>query len=197
VKCVSHLFLSSWQLILCVLVLQSPDPASLAFQPLVEVLRYLPEVPGQWRASIRNNGGGYLNHIFYWESMCHAPSQEQPTGDLAKAIEVGFGSFDKFQSKFTEAAATLFGSGYVWLCQNRSAHLHLLTTANQDCPLTSDLYPLLVLDVWEHSYYLKHQNKRGAYISDWWGVVCWEAVAEINRFWEHYLNHPHSRHSEL
>ena len=178
-------------------LLQSSDTTSLAFQPLAEVLQRLSEVPDQWRSSIRNNGGGYFNHIFYWESMCHIPSLHQPGADLARDIEARFGSFGEFQREFSAAAAALFGSGYVWLCQNNTGHLHLVTTSNQDCPLTANLYPLMVLDVWEHAYYLKHQNKRSNYISDWWGVVCWEAVAEIRRFWARYLNGHHSRHGEL
>ncbi len=154
---------------------------------MVEILQQLDKVPGKWRTSIRNNGGGYLNHIFYWEGMCHAPSRLQPEGDLAHEIVNSFGSYEQFKNNFNAAGGALFGSGYVWLCFNSTGPLQIVSTTNQDCPLTSNLYPLLVLDVWEHAYYLKHQNRRGGYIADWWGVVCWEAVHDILQFWKDYL----------
>ena len=163
----------------------------------MEILKHLDDVPEQWQTSLRNNGGGYLNHIFYWEGMCHAPSHQQPSGELANDIAATFGSFEQFKAQFTAAGGALFGSGYVWLCQCRSGGLHIVTTSNQDCPLTSDLYPLLVLDVWEHAYYLKHQNRRTNYIDAWWGVVCWEAVGEIRNFWEEYLIIHDNSHKEL
>ena len=154
---------------------------------MVEILKRLSEVPKQWLTPIRNNGGGYLNHIFYWECMCPSPNSTHPTGSLAEDIEDSFGSFAKFKAAFSEAGATLFGSGYVWLCQNTTGDLLITSTQNQDCPLTSDLYPLLVLDVWEHAYYLRHQNKRPDYIAAWWSVVCWEQVSSMREFWRKYL----------
>lgn len=154
---------------------------------MIEILQRLSEVPKQWQTSIRNNGGGYINHIFYWEGMCPAPRDTLPTGKLAEDIAYTFGSFAEFKTRFSEAGAVLFGSGYVWLCQNRTGHLHITSTSNQDCPLTFDLYPLLVMDVWEHAYYLQHQNKRADYITAWWGVVCWDHVNNIQEFWENYL----------
>ena len=156
-------------------------------------------MPEQWRTSIRNNGGGYLNHIFYWEGMCLASELTLPTGKLAEDIKTEFGSFVEFKAAFSQAAATLFGSGYVWLSLNTTGQLLIMSTHNQDCPLTSNLYPVLVLDVWEHSYYLQHQNKRVDYIASWWGVVCWEEVGKVWDFWQAYLSAQgkDSSHQEL
>ena len=111
--------------------LQDPAADSLARKSIVEILQRLPEVPGQWRTRLRNNGGGYLNHVFYWETMCPAPEGEGPMGVLAEDIAKAFGSVDDFKSAFSSAASGLFGSGYVWLCESSQGELSIVSTQNQ------------------------------------------------------------------
>ena len=132
-------------------------------------------------AGVRNNGGGFYNHCLFWEVM--SPNGGgAPSGDLASAIDSAFGSFDKFKEKFADAAATRFGSGWAWLCVDGSGKLFVTSSPNQDNPLMDVAEkkgtPILGLDVWEHAYYLKYQNKRPDYISAFWNVVNWEKVAE-------------------
>lgn len=127
----------------------------------------------------RNNGGGAWNHNFFWQVM--KPGGSMPTGKVLEAINASFGSLDKFKEQFTAAAMTRFGSGWAWLV-NENGKLKIGSTPNQDNPLmdVSDLKgtPLLALDVWEHAYYLKYQNKRNEYVSNWWSIVNWEEVAK-------------------
>jgi len=124
---------------------------------------------------VRNNGGGHANHSLFWTSM--GPGKGgAPTGRLADAIGSTFGGFEDFQKQFATAAATRFGSGWAWLASNGGA-LEVLSTPNQDSPLMEGKTPLLGLDVWEHAYYLKYQNRRPDYIGAWWNVVDWDAVA--------------------
>ena len=129
--------------------------------------------------SIRNNGGGYYNHNMFWKGLSPEGGGE-PKGDLLKAIEKSFGSFDKFREKFSAAAATRFGSGWAWLINTREG-LKVSSTPNQDNPLMdvaeTNGFPLLGLDVWEHAYYLNYQNRRGDYISAFWNIVNWDYVA--------------------
>lgn len=131
-------------------------------------------------AKARNNGGGAWNHNFFWQIM--KPEGGKPTGKIAEAINSSFGSFDKFKEQFTQAGRTRFGSGWAWLVKERNGKLKIGSTPNQDNPLmdVSELKgtPLLGLDVWEHAYYLKYQNKRNAYIENWWNVVNWDEVAK-------------------
>lgn len=132
-------------------------------------------------AAIRNNGGGFLNHDLFWKIMSKNGGG-QPEGDLAKAINEAFGSFDKFKELFGDAAANRFGSGWAWLIVDSAKSLKVTSTPNQDSPLM-DLaevkgVPILGLDVWEHAYYLKYQNRRPEYISAFWNVVNWEEVAK-------------------
>ncbi len=126
--------------------------------------------------AIRNNGGGHYNHSLFWQMMKKDGGGE-PTGDLAKAIDAAFGNFFTFKESFTKAALGQFGSGWAWLVLNGRA-LKIENTANQDTPLSAGRPPLLGLDVWEHAYYLKHQNKRVDYIAAWWNVVNWDFVSE-------------------
>lgn len=130
-------------------------------------------------AKARNNGGGSWNHNFFWQVM--APGSAMPTGKVADAINGTFGSFEKFKEQFTQAAMTRFGSGWAWLVKDGNT-LKIGSTPNQDNPLMdiSDLKgtPLLALDVWEHAYYLKYQNKRNEYVANWWSVVNWNEVAK-------------------
>ncbi len=132
-------------------------------------------------AKARNNGGGAWNHNFFWQVM-KPKGSGTPSGKVAEAINASFGSFDKFKEEFTQAAMTRFGSGWAWLVSNKGK-LQIGSTPNQDNPLmdNSDLKgtPLLALDVWEHAYYLKYQNKRNEYVSNWWNVVNWDEVAKL------------------
>jgi Fe-Mn family superoxide dismutase len=130
---------------------------------------------------VRNNGGGHYNHSLYW-SIMSPNGGGAPTGDLAKAIDNAFGTFDAFKQKFAEAGTTRFGSGWAWLCLKADGTLCVCSTPNQDNPLMDIAEcpgtPLLGMDVWEHAYYLKYQNKRPDYIAAFWHVVNWTAVAE-------------------
>lgn len=126
--------------------------------------------------AIRNNGGGHYNHSLFWKMMKPNGGGE-PTGDLAKAIDSAFGNFSTFKDGFSKAALGQFGSGWAWLVLD-GKQLKIAATPNQDTPLSSGKIPLLGLDVWEHAYYLKHQNKRVDYIAAWWNVVNWDFVAE-------------------
>ncbi|MGB2244748.1 MAG: superoxide dismutase [Flavobacteriaceae bacterium] len=133
-------------------------------------------------AAVRNNGGGYFNHALFWSTM--GPNAGgTPSGDLAKAIEVAFGSFDEFKTAFSKAAATRFGSGWAWLCVHKGGSVEVCSTANQDNPLMPNVgcsgYPILGLDVWEHAYYLNYQNRRPDYIAAFFNVVNWEAVSAL------------------
>ena len=129
---------------------------------------------------LRNNGGGYYNHNLFWTVMSPNGGGE-PEGDLAKAIDTSFGSFDSFKEKFSNAAATRFGSGWAWLCVHPGGKLEICSTANQDNPLMPGVgcsgTPILGLDVWEHAYYLNYQNRRPDYIGAFWNVVNWDEVA--------------------
>lgn len=147
---------------------------------LYELLSDLNAVPESIRTSVRNNGGGHFNHSLFWLSM--SPNGGgKPTGELFEAIVTHFGSFETFKQLFADAAKTRFGSGWAWLCLNPDAELVIVSTANQDSPLSQGLFPILGLDVWEHAYYLQYQNRRPDYIESWWHVVNWEQVAENYR----------------
>jgi Fe-Mn family superoxide dismutase len=141
-----------------------------------EVLKNLSEVPEVIRTAVRNHGGGHANHTLFWSVM--APGAGGlPQGALATAIDAAFGKFDTFKEKFETAAKTRFGSGWAWLSRKSDGGLVVSSTANQDSPLSEGLTPILGLDVWEHAYYLKYQNRRPEYVSNWWSVVNWEEVA--------------------
>jgi Fe-Mn family superoxide dismutase len=134
----------------------------------------LATVPEKIRAAVRNHGGGFVNHALFWEIM--GPGKGgAPTGDLAAAINATFGNFDTFKTTFGNAAATRFGSGWAWLVV-KDKKLEVTSSANQDSPLSDGATPILGLDVWEHAYYLKYQNRRPDYIASWWNVVNWDAV---------------------
>jgi Fe-Mn family superoxide dismutase len=130
-------------------------------------------VPENIRTAVRNNGGGHANHSMFWEIM--GPHKGgQPHGQLADAIKTAFGSFESFKEKFTAAALGRFGSGWAWLVKDPAGKLEIISTANQDSPLMEGKYPVIGLDVWEHAYYLKYQNRRADYIAAWWNVVNWD-----------------------
>lgn len=140
-----------------------------------ELVTDLNSVPESIRTAVRNNGGGHANHSFFWKTLSPNGGGE-PTGELADKINSKFGSLDKFKEEFAAAAAGRFGSGWAWLILN-NGELEITSTPNQDSPLTEGKTPLLGLDVWEHAYYLKYQNKRPEYISAFWNVVNWDQVA--------------------
>lgn len=145
--------------------------------PLSELLHNLNRVPEDKRQAAVNNVGGHANHSLFWTVMTPRGGGE-PGGELGGAIQKTFGSFDSFREQFAKAALGRFGSGWAWLVVNGQSQLSIVSTANQDSPLMTGLLPILGLDVWEHAYYLKYQNRRADYISAWWNVINWERVAE-------------------
>ncbi|KAB2960692.1 MAG: superoxide dismutase [Thermoanaerobaculia bacterium] len=146
----------------------------LAGRRLEELLAGLEAVPETARTAVRNHGGGHHNHSLFWTSM--KPGGAPPSADLRASIDATFGSLDGLSGKLIAAATGVFGSGWAWLAAGAAGRLELITTANQDSPLTSGLTPLLGVDVWEHAYYLKYQNRRAEYLAAWWNVVDWQAV---------------------
>jgi len=148
----------------------------LAAKSIEEILGNLDAVPESIRTAVRNNGGGFANHNLFWETMGPNGGGE-PSGALASAIDKAFGGFDAFKEKFSKAAATRFGSGWAWLYVDGNGDLAVGSTPNQDTPLMDGNTPVLGLDVWEHAYYLNYQNRRPDYVSAWWNVVNWDAVA--------------------
>ena len=141
-----------------------------------EILSNLDAVPENIRTAVRNNGGGYVNHALFWSIM--GPNQGgAPGGALSEAINSAFGSFEAFKDAFGKAAATRFGSGWAWLYVGKDGNLAVGSTPNQDTPIMEGNTPILGLDVWEHAYYLNYQNRRPDYITAWWNVVNWDAVA--------------------
>ncbi|WP_062228294.1 superoxide dismutase [Aureimonas frigidaquae] len=137
---------------------------------------------GTYPPAVRNNAGGHWNHTFFWETMIAPDESGEPSAELAAAIESVYGSMDDFQAAFNKAGAAQFGSGWVWLIVNDENELEITSTPNQDNPLMDVAEtrgtPLLGNDVWEHAYYLKHNNRRAEYLDAWWGVVNWNAVSE-------------------
>ena len=140
-----------------------------------EILSDLESVPEEVRKAVRNNGGGYYHHNLFWKMM--SPNGGgQPERILLLAIESAFGSFDAFKEQFSQAAITAFGSGWAWLVKDPSGALSIVATLNQDSPISNGLTPLLGIDVWEHAYYLKYQNRRPDFVKAWWNVVNWSEV---------------------
>ncbi len=148
----------------------------LADTAVEDILRDLSQVPEDKRTAVRNNGGGHYNHTLFWESMS-PDGGGAPSGDLAAAIDSAFGSLADLQAKMKETGVNQFGSGWSWLVHDGSA-LAVVGTPNQDNPISAGHTPLLGVDVWEHAYYLKYQNRRPDYIDAWWNVVDWGKVAE-------------------
>jgi superoxide dismutase, Fe-Mn family len=149
----------------------------LAKMDLIDLMGDLDKVPEDIRQAVRNNGGGVTNHNLYWLVM-GPKCGGAPTGDLAKAIEKDFGSFDTFKTQMTQAAMTRFGSGWAWLVAE-PGKLVITSTPNQDSPYNDKKKPILVVDVWEHAYYLKYQNRRADYVAAWWNLVNWAEVARL------------------
>lgn len=147
-------------------------------KPVEEVLKNINDVPQEKRQAVINNGGGHANHSLFWQVMS-PKGGGAPKGDLAKAIEIDLGGFDKFKQDFAAAAAGRFGSGWAWLVVDGGGKLQVTSTLNQDSPLMDGHTPILGCDVWEHAYYLNYQNRRPDYVSAWWNVVNWDKVAEL------------------
>ncbi len=171
-----------------------------------ELLEQLDSIPPDIRTAVRNHGGGHFNHSLFWKSMASASERREPQETLAAAIAGSFGGFDKFKEMFGTAAAGVFGSGWAWLVvdkesseisdtggrepraseegevnTNTKKKLKIITTPNQDSPIMQKLQPILGLDVWEHAYYLKYQNRRPEYIENWWHVVNWQEAEKRYR----------------
>lgn len=146
-------------------------------EDLEALLADVDSIPADIRQAVINNGGGHLNHALFWGLL--SPEKQEPTAQVLAAIEEAFGSFDEFKAVFTQAATTRFGSGWAWLVVNENGKLEVLSTANQDTPISQGKAPILALDVWEHAYYLKYRNVRPDYIKAFFDVINWEKVAEL------------------
>jgi superoxide dismutase, Fe-Mn family len=142
-----------------------------------DLLRGINSVPEAVRTAVRNNGGGHYNHTMFWEIMAPGGSK-QPTGALADAISSAFGSVDTLKQQINDAGLKRFGSGWSWLIVDAGGKLQVISTANQDSPLMEGQFPVFGVDVWEHAYYLKYQNRRADYLTAWWNVVNWDAIGK-------------------
>jgi Fe-Mn family superoxide dismutase len=146
----------------------------LAGKSAEDLIKNLNAIPDDIRTAVRNNGGGHVNHSMFWSIM--KAGGGAPTGPLADAIAKTFGDLDKFKQQFNDAGVKQFGSGWVWLVRTADGELKIVSTPNQDNPLSQGTYPVIGNDVWEHAYYLKYQNRRADYLSTWWNVVDWAAA---------------------
>jgi Fe-Mn family superoxide dismutase len=155
---------------------QYPDLQSKSAEDLIRDLNTIPE---PIRTAVRNNGGGHVNHSMFWQIM-KANGGGDPTGPIAAAIQEAFGGFEEFKKQVNDAGVKRFGSGWTWLVLTRDGKLAVMSTANQDSPLSEGHFPILGNDVWEHAYYLKYQNRRPEYLAAWWNVVNWDEIN--NRF---------------
>ena len=156
---------------------KSPETAD---RPLFDLMRDLESVPEEIRTAVRNNGGGHLNHTLYWQWLSPDQDQEIPS-ELAKEINQTLGSVDHFKEEFINDGLTRFGSGWAWLVLNEQHQLQVVSTANQDNPLSEGLMPILGVDVWEHAYYLNYQNRRPDYLGAFWHLINWEFVDQCWR----------------
>jgi len=146
----------------------------LAEKPIEELLRDISAIPEDIRTAVRNNGGGFYNHGLFWDNL--TPNFQEPSTELSEIMNTAFASFEDFKAKFTDVAATRFGSGWAWLIKNADGSLEIMSTANQDSPISENKQVLLGLDVWEHAYYLNYQNRRPDYIAAFWNIVNWAEV---------------------
>ncbi len=144
-----------------------------------EILKNINKMPPNKKQAIINHGGGHFNHSLFWGIMTPNAKKRKFSGKIAEEIKKTFGSFEKFKEQFTNLALGIFGSGWAWLVINSEGKLEIISTKNQDSPLMNKQKPILGLDIWEHAYYLKYQNKRAEYISAWWNVVNWEKVEQL------------------
>ena len=144
-----------------------------------DLLASLNDIPKDINTAVRNNGGGYYNHSLFWETMKPFElAENRPEGDLLNALESQFGSFEDFKNKFNDVGVTRFGSGWVWLVRTQEGKLDVLSTANQDNPISDGHFPIMGNDVWEHAYYLQYKNLRADYLKAWWNVVDWQKVGK-------------------
>ncbi len=151
---------------------------SCADSTLEKLLGNMDAVPPAIRTAVRNHGGGHHNHSLFWNTLRPAREGNAPEGMLAEKIAGTFGSFDIFKEQFAKDAVGVFGSGWCWLALSEVEGLKIITTPNQDSPLMQGLVPVIGLDVWEHAYYLKHQNRRADYVNGWWSIVNWKEAEE-------------------
>ncbi len=155
---------------------------SLFDKKVEELLTNLNSVPSDIQTAVRNFGGGFVNHNFFWEIMCPASSSGKCSGDLLKAIARDFGSFEEFKKQFSDKSVALFGSGWVWLVvDSKTKKLEIIPTKDQDSPLSLGKKPILVIDLWEHAYYLKYQNRRVEFIDAFWNLINWNRVEKLFR----------------
>jgi len=159
--------------------------SNLQSKKVEELLRDLNAIPADIRNTVRNNGGGHMNHSMFWKIMKPKGGGE-PVGEIAGVIKHAFGNFNDFQKQFNDAGAKQFGSGWVWLAGKPGGEVQIVTTPNQDNPISQGLFPIMGNDLWEHAYYLKYNNRRPEYLSAWWNVVNWE---EINKRLEIFKTH--------
>lgn len=150
----------------------------LAAKPIEDLLKNLDNLPQDIKLAVRNNGGGHYNHSLFWRCLSPQGGGE-PVGQLLEAIKNNFGDFNNFKQEFSKTAEGVFGSGWVWLVEDSNKKLAVAATPNQDSPISHGLKPLLCLDVWEHAYYLKYQNRRPEYIQAWWNVVNWQEAERL------------------
>ena len=153
------------------------DHADLQAKSIEEILKNLGQVPEAIRTKVRNNGGGHYNHTMFWELM-RPGGPKAPAGELLEAINGAFGSVDEMAKQTNASGLARFGSGWAWVVLDDKKNLAVLSTANQDAPITDGLTPILGIDVWEHAYYLKYQNRRPDYLTAWWNVINWDEVAK-------------------
>lgn len=153
------------------------DHPGLSELPVEELVGQLNKIPENIRKAVRNSGGGHANHSLFWK-LLSPHFDTNPEGNLREAIDSEFGSFEKFKQQFTEAAMKVFGSGWAWLVKDNAGQLKIMTTANQDSPLSVGLTPVLGIDIWEHAYYLKYQNLRPKYVEAFWHIVNWEEAGK-------------------
>ena len=144
---------------------------------LVDILKNLDELPEDKRLPVINNGGGVFNHEFYWDGL-NKPNSTSPHGNVLDAINKRFGSFENFKTEFTKAGTSQFGSGWAWLILDEQNELQVINTPNQICPISENNIPLLTMDVWEHAYYLKYQNRRPEYINNYYEIIDWNVVED-------------------
>jgi len=140
-----------------------------------ELLKNLDSIPTKIRQAVINHGGGHFNHTFFWSIL---KKEIKPSGEILTEIEKKFGSFDSFKEEFSKTSATVFGSGWAWLVLNENKELEIMQTKNQDSPISQGKTPLLVIDIWEHAYYLKYQNKRPEFIEAFFNLIDWDKVNE-------------------
>ena len=152
------------------------DYPDLQAKPVEELIKNLNSVPDAIRAAVRNNGGGHVNHTFWWDILTPGGAKE-PTGELATAIQTAFGTVEALKAAVNDAGAKRFGSGWAWVVTDASGVLSVVSTPNQDSPLSDGKTPILGVDVWEHAYYLKYNNRRPEYLGAWWTVLNWDKVA--------------------